>query len=218
MLKTQSIIIALLSLLVLSSNLMAQDKIQLMSGKVLRGKVVKEHENYLDFSYYKNKGKQKQIELTKIRVFSITDSKGSESILYKRDSTMGGYFSQNEMKMFIYGQRDSYNSYQTKPLFIASFMLGYGSVLFDTYNADNGGMFTGSPTIAPIIMPLVITMGSGLLKSKIKREYVSDITYLNNEFYIEGFQKVSKARRLKSSFLGSVIGVAAGFATYYAIK
>jgi len=216
--KTQAILILILSFIVMSNSAIAQDKVLLMSGKVLRGKVVKEHENYLDFSYYKSKGKQKQIELTKIRVFSITDSKGSESILYKRDSAMGGYFSPNEMKMFIYGQRDSYNSYQTKPLFVASFMLGYGSVMFDTYNADKGGLFKGSPTIAPIIIPLVITMGSGLLKSKIKREYVSDITYLNNEFYIEGFQKVSKARRLKSSFLGSVLGVAAGFVTYYAIK
>ena len=136
---------------------------------------------------------------------------------------MGGYYSQNEMKMFIFGQRDSYDNYQTKPLFVGSFFIGYGTVLFDTYLApdstgNGGGLFKRTPSVAPIIVPLVITLGGGLLRSKIKKEHVSDISYLNNEFYIEGFQKVSKVKRLKSTFFGSVLGVATGFITYYATK
>ena len=194
----------------------AQDKVLLMSGKVLRGKVKKEHEGYYDFSYYKKGGKVKEIELTKFRVFSLTDSKGTEDIIYKQDSLLGSFYSKNEMKMQVYGQRDAYSAYQSTPLFVAGFAFGFSAVLFDTYefSGPNAGFFQRSPSIAPIIVPVVLTIGSGFLKTKIKREYASDVTYLNNEFYIEGFQKVAKTKRVKSTFFGSVIGVASGFLLY----
>jgi hypothetical protein len=216
-------IVKILTLLLFFSSAfeaVAQDKVQLMSGKTLTGKVTKEYDGYYDFTYYKKGGKTKEIELTKYRVFSLTDSKGTEDIIYKQDSLLGSFYSKNEMKMQVFGQRDAYSSYQSAPLFFGGFALGFGSVLFDTYEFDgsNTGFFKRSPSVAPIIVPIVLTIGSGMLKTKIKRAYASDATYLNNEFYIQGFQKVAKTKRIKSTFLGSVIGMATGFVVYSLAK
>ncbi len=216
--------ILLLFALVLSGVTLAQDKIQLMNGKVLRGKLKTEFDDYYDFEYYKNGGKVKSLELSKYRLFSITDASGKESVLYKQDTLMGNYYSPNEMRMYIYGQRDAFKAGNGAPLFVASFALGFTSVLLDTYEFDETatnpgpGFFNRTPTVAPIIVPFAITIGAGLIKSKVRKEHVADVSFLSSEYYIDGFQKVAKVKRVKSAFIGSVSGVIAGFIVYSIAK
>ena len=203
----------------LTYSVVAQDKIQLMNGKVLRGKLKAEFDDYYNFEYYKNGGKTKSMELSKYRIFSKTDAQGVESILYKQDTLMGNYYSENEMKMYIYGQRDAFKSYKGTPMFVSTFAIGFMSVLVDTYEFEEGnscppGFFNRTPSIGPIIVPFALTIGAGLLKSKIRREHAADVSFLSNEYYISGFQKVSKVKRVKNAFFGSVAGVVSGFIAY----
>lgn len=200
-------------------NVVAQDKIQLMNGKVLRGKLKTQTDDIYNFNYYKNGGKVKSIELSKFRMFSHTNSAGEETVLYKQDTLMGNFYSENEMRMYIYGQRDAFKSMKGAPLFVASMALGFTSVLLDTYefqegNANPPGFFNRTPTVAPIIVPFALTIGAGLIKSKVRKEHAADVTFLSSEYYIEGFQKVAKVKRVKSAFIGSISGVVAGFIVY----
>ena len=209
----------LLFTILLHSAYFTQDKIQLMNGKVLRGKLKAEFDDYYQFDYYKNGGKNKSIELSKYRIFSVTNTAGEESILYKPDSTLGNFYTPTEMKMFIYGQRDAHNTFKSASMFVTGFAMGFTSVLLDTYEFTltgkcPQGFFNRTPSIAPIAVPLVFTIGAGLIKTKIRKEQVNDITFLSNELYIDGYQKVSKSKRVKSAFLGSVSGLITGFLVY----
>lgn len=193
----------------------AQDKIQLMNGKVLRGKLGTEYDEYFDFSYYKKGGKTKSMELTKYRMFSYTNSSGEETILYKQDTLMGNFFTKNEMKMFVYGERDAFANYKSSGWFVTGLGLGFTSVILDTYDfSPNGGFFKITPSIVPVAVPLVVTIGAGIFKPKLRKEYAADVAFLSSEHYIEGFQKIARVKKLKSSLLGSVIGVGTGFLVY----
>lgn len=193
-----------------------QDKVQLINGKVLRGKLVKEYDDYFDFQYYKKGGKVKDLELTKYRMFSYTDSKGAETILYKQDTLMGNFFTQNEMKMFVLGERDAFTNYKSTSWFLSGYAIGFTAVILDTYDfRPNGGFFKYSPSIAPIAVPFVVTIGSGLFRTKVRKEYASDVSLLSSEYYIEGFQKVAKVKKImRGSLPGSVLGLLSGYLVY----
>lgn len=212
--KIWKIIIALL-VVTISINALAQDKVQLMNGRVLRGKLGTEYDDYFDFSYYKKGGKVKLMELTKYRMFSYTNSSGEETILYKQDTLMGNFFTKNEMKMFVYGERDAFSNYKSTGWFVTGLGLGFTSVILDTYDfAPNGGFFKITPSIVPIAVPFVVTIGAGIFKPKVRKEYAADVSFLGSEHYIEGFQKIAKVKKLKNALLGSVIGVGTGFLVY----
>jgi hypothetical protein len=211
--------IILLFAVLFTGIVIGQDKIQLMNGKVLRGKLKTESDEIYNFDYYKNGGKVKSIELSKFRIFSIKNGTQPERVLYQQDTLMGNFYSENEMRMYVYGQRDAFKSFKGTSLFVASFALGFTSVILDTYEFEEGnqnppGFFNRTPTIAPIIVPFALTIGAGLFKTKVRKEHAVDITFLSSEYYIEGFQKVAKVKRVKSAFIGSVAGVVAGFVVY----
>lgn len=201
--------------LLFSIQVFGQDKVQLLNGKVLRGKLIKEYEDYFDFQYYKKGGKIKTLELTKYRMFSYSNSEGVETVLYKRDTLMGNFFTKNEMKMFVYGERDAFNNYKSTTLFLTGATFGFTSVLFDTYDFDpGGGFFKRTPSIFPIVVPLAVTIGAGAFKTKVRKEYAADVNFLASEHYIEGFQKIAKVKKVKNAFLGSVVGVGSGLLVY----
>ncbi len=214
-----SIIVSTFIFIFIQSSILAQDKVLMTNGKVLRGKIKTEQEDLFTFDYYKKHGKVKSIELSKYRVFSVTNAEGTEKIHYQPDSTMGYVYSVNEMRMYIYGQRDAFNAYQPLPMFILSYTVGLGSVIFDTYQftADPNtpaGFFQRTPSMFPITVPLAFTIGAGLFAPKIRKEYASDISFMASEHYIMGFKKIAKYKRLKNAFFGSALGVISGFVVY----
>lgn len=196
-----------------------QDKIQLMNGKILRGKLGAENDGLFEFKYYKKGGKSKDLELAKYRMFSYTNSGGEETILYKQDTLMGNFYTENEMKMFVYGQRDAFSNYKSTPWFVTGLAVGFTSVLLDTYDfRPNGGFFKIDPTIVPVGGIFIYTIGTGLFKPKVRKEFAADVNFLSSEHYIEGFQKIARVKKLKNSLLGSVVGVGSGLLVYFLAK
>lgn len=200
-------------------NGVAQDKMLLLNGVTDRGKLIEETEELLKFKIYKKGGKEKIILYDRFRVFSHVNSEGVERVLYKKDSTLGSYLSESQMRMFIYGERDARNNYKNSQHALLGGILGGTIALFDTYEFDNSapngaGFFKQSPTFFPILSPLVVTFGASLLNSKISRDQVSDLAYLSSEEYIKGFKKIRKFRKVKGSFLGSIVGVTVGLVAY----
>lgn len=220
-------------LFLLLSGVEAQDKLLLLNGHVDRGKILEDKGATFDFKIYKNGGKEKTIPYDKYRIFSVTDIKGTETVLYKQDTTIGNLLTENQMRMYIYGQRDAHKNYKSSHLFIGGVALGLAAALFDTYEFGNQkeideairlntavpepiprGFFLRTPSIGPPLLPLVIPITIKFLPSKIMKEDVSDIGYLNSEEYVEGFKKVQQFKRIKVSFLGTLSGVAAGLIAY----
>jgi len=212
-------------------NVSAQDKLLLLNGRIDKGEITADKESIFDFKIYKNSGKEKIISYDKSRIFSITNINGKESILYKKDSSIGNFLSENRMRMYIYGQRDAHENFGIGRHLFGGFLLGFAATVFDTYEfgpskkeiADGAtpvptGFFLRDPSIFPVLFPLSIPLGVSLLPSKIIKDDVSSIEYLNSEEYIEGFSKVKKFKRLKSSFLGSLSGMAMALISYYALN
>ena len=210
-------------------NVSAQDKLLLLNGRFDKGKIIAENESNLDFKINKNSGKSKIIPYNKSRIFSIIDTNRKESVLYKKDASIGNFLSENRMRMYIYGQRDAHENFGVRRHLLGGFLLGLAATTFDTYEfgpskieiAEGAtpvptGFFLRVPSIFPVLFPLSIPLGSSLLPSRIKKNDVSSVEYLNSEEYIEGFDKVKKFKRIKSSFLGSLAGAALGFICYYA--
>ena len=210
-------------------NVSAQDKLLLLNGRFDKGKIIAENESNLDFKINKNSGKSKIIPYNKSRIFSIIDTNRKESVLYKKDASIGNFLSENRMRMYIYGQRDAHENFGVRRHLLGGFLLGLAATTFDTYEfgpskieiAEGAtpvptGFFKRDPSIFPVLFPLSIPLGSSLLPSRIKKNDVSSVEYLNSEEYIEGFDKVKKFKRIKSSFLGSLAGAALGFICYYA--
>ena len=212
-------------------NVSAQDKLLLLNGRIDKGEIMADNEATFDFKIYKNSGKEKIIPYDKYRIFSITDSSGKESILYKKDSSIGNFLSENRMRMSIYGQRDAHENFGSGRYFLGGFVLGLAATVFDTYEfglskkeiADGAapiptGLFLREPSVFPVLFPLSIPLGSSLLPSKIRKDDVSNMGYLNSEEYVGGFNKVKKFKRIKNSFLGSLTGAAMGFLGYSIAK
>jgi len=212
-------------------NVSAQDKLLLLNGRIDKGEITADKESIFDFKIYKNSGKEKIVSYDKSRIFSITNINGKESILYKKDSSIGNFLSENRMRMYIYGQRDAHENFGIGRHLFGGFLLGFAATVFDTYEfgpskkeiADGAtpvptGFFLRDPSIFPVLFPLSIPLGVSLLPSKIIKDDVSSIEYLNSEEYIEGFSKVKKFKRLKSSFLGSLSGMAMALISYYALN
>ena len=212
-------------------NVSAQDKLLLLNGRFDKGKIIAENESNLDFKINKNSGKSKIIPYNKSRIFSIIDTNRKESVLYKKDASIGNFLSENRMRMYIYGQRDAHENFGGGRHFLGGFVLGFAATVFDTYEfgpskkevADGAtpvptGFFLREPSVFPVLFPLSITLGASLLPSKIIKDNVSSIEYLNSEEYVEGFSKLKKFKRIKTSFLGSLSGMVMGFICYYAIN
>ena len=135
------------------------------------------------------------------------------------------------MRMYIYGQRDAHENFGSGRHFLGGFVLGFTATVFDTYEfglskkeiADGAtpiptGFFLRDLSIFPVLFPLSIPLGASLLPSKIIKDDVSSIEYLNSEEYVEGFNKVKKFKRIKNSFLGSLSGMAIALISYYVLN
>jgi len=212
-------------------NISAQDQLLLINGKSDKGEIIADKESKLEFKPHKNNGKEKILAYDKYRIFSITDKDGEESVWYKKDSSIGNILSENRMRMYIYGQRDAHDNFGIRRHLLGGFLLGFMATTFDTYEFGpskqeiaNGsppvptGFFLRDPSIFPVLFPLSIPFGANLITTKIKKSDVSAIEYLNSEEYIEGFNKVKKFKRVKTSFIGSLLGSAMGFVCFYALN
>ena len=203
----------------------SQDKILLVTGKVLEGRVISYDEAYLQYTFKKRK-ELKTDMIERYRIYSTTDSANKETILYVQDSSVGNFMTQPEMKLFIAGERDALNNFKCPGYNTTGFLFGLGVSLFDTYRkADStsnytdksffNGFFRDDPTVINLIPVFLYPILAGLPPVTIRINDVTDRNNLMQEPYLEGFERVGKQKRkfvgLKYSALGSATGIALFF-------
>ena len=183
----------------------SQGKIIMMSGKIIEGSNIKRGEEMISYTY-EHKGEEKKNEIEFYRVFSIQYEDGKEEIVYEQDTAAGLKKTVEEMRYFIYGERDAQNNHKTPAVAIAGVV--YGAV---------GGYFFAPVPIATPLIPISYTLAMMIPKTKVKPSRVSNPDYMKQEHYIKGFQRAGRVKRINKAILGSAGGTVLGVVTYFLV-
>jgi len=178
-------------------NIEAQNKLWLNNGKQIEiGEFRLDPNGFIGYKTLKNKYKS----IESIDVFSIIEKNGQELLIYKPDSTLEGAFNLIEMRAFVQGQTDALNNFKSP------WITGGGVVL----------MSAAPLVINPVFVLLVA--GSyctiiGITKP-VKNNLEIPAQYTSDNYYLEGYKKEVKRKRIRNAIIGSGIGLAIGYTAF----
>ncbi|TND08787.1 MAG: hypothetical protein FD123_2003 [Bacteroidetes bacterium] len=180
------------------------DTILLMSGKSLVGFVRGESDDELKVRVPK-KG-QFKLEFVDIDlVFSVKHPSGKEELVYKQDTLFGNYFTPQEVRYFMQGERDARKSYHSPAIVAGGFVAGAAGsyALGPFFGLPAGFAYAGLTT---------------MLRVKVKPNTVSHPESLKYDTYLLGYEKEARKRRIFRSMLAGVGGYVVGLATAYTVE
>lgn len=183
-------------LLILSVVTHAQDEILFLNGKIFKGALI-EKTNY-EFTFKTEK--DKQYVLDKYRIFSYTQN-NKETIVYEYDTLSGNFLKVEDMKLFVYGERDAHLTY--KPVFSNITGLGVGGAAGYFMHKENSFFF--------IATPLIYTIGTLIFPTKVKKNRLQDHQYIKEDEYLRGHERVARSKRTQGALKSSIIGMGIGF-------
>jgi hypothetical protein len=192
--------------------LFAQDEALLLNGMVVQGKIIKNDDAYLTMEIEKKSGKLKAFDLEKYRIYSYKQGDADRELIYKQDSLMGNFLTEEEMQYFIYGQQDADRAFSSRGAMVVGFVTGVAIVALTTDG------FNDEPGVLPMATPFLVVGYYGMRKVKIKMESVSDPEYLSHEAYIDGYVRVARKKRVFAGLKGSIAGVLGGFIAAFALS
>ncbi len=206
-----------------------KDSIILLNGKVYREKVVKVDEDYLTVESF-IKGDKLELPLERYRIFSYTQN-GEETVLYTENAEADNFLTVNEARNATLGSYDARQTFKPRVVFWSSLALGYGASLYDTYldkkslndpeyigDETSPGFFKSRPSLAPILVPLVLTATWAIPSFKLREKQMIQLHLKNDESYYRGYHRVAKQKRMLAALRGGLIGVGAGILTYAIFK
>ena len=195
MIKRFNILFALIICLI-SLTVNGQDKLLFLNGKTLEGSIL-EKTNY-EFTF-KNKS-DKQFIIDKYRVFSYTQN-NKESIVYEFDTLSGNFLKVQDMKMFVYGERDAHQTF--KPRFTNLMGFAVGGAAGFLMNQDQSFMY--------VPVPIVYTGITLLFPTKVKQSKLKDTQYLKEDEYLRGYERIARSKRTQGALKTSLLGMGVGF-------
>lgn len=175
-----------------------QDTIYLMNGHVVGEKIIDTVLGAVTILDPKKPAQKIHYELNQL--FMVRFSNGSKRYYYRQDSTLGNWLTQDEMWMYMKGERDAHRGFKAKGSLIGA---GIAGII--------GGM-TG--TFWGPIAPYGFMALSGIPKVKIRAETISHPTFVESDAYILGYERVARQKRKIRSVIGGTIGLAIGYGLY----
>jgi hypothetical protein len=192
--KTKTLLLIIICLLAI--NVKAQDKILFLNGKSLEGTLL-DKTNY-EFTFKDQK--EKEFVIDKYRVFSYTQN-NKESLVYEFDTLSGNFLKVEDMKMFVYGERDAYETYKPQITNYTGLAVG----------AAAGFMMQKDQSFIYIPTPLIYTALTLLLPTKVNQSKLKDTKYLKEDEYLRGYERVARAKRTQGALKTSLVGMGIGF-------
>lgn len=183
----------------------AQDTIVLLTGHIIPCKVYQENENVITCEFVK-KGREEKLIIDTYRVFSIKFANGQEKVFYQQDTTKGNWFTVDEMRYFIYGEQDAMKGYKSPMTTVLGLIAGAGAGFF----AMESLILLGAP--------LVYTAGNLIPYIIIDRKTVRNEKFLEQETYIQGYERVARSKKIQNALKSSAAGLAIGIGTYFLVK
>lgn len=180
--------------------LSAQDELLFLNGKELKGELL----NVTNYEITFKDLKGKEMVIDNYRIFSYhKDNK--EVLTYKYDTLEGNFLKEQDMRMFVYGERDAFKSYHSRFSSVLGFATGGVAGYF--MHKDQAFIYSAAP--------LIYTSITLAFPTSVKQNRLSDLQYLKEDEYLRGHERVARSKRtqnaLKSSFLGMGVGFLASF-------
>lgn len=178
----------------------AQDELLFLNGKELKGELL----NVTNYEITFKDVKGKEMVIDNYRVFSYhKDNK--EVLTYKYDTLEGNFLKEQDMRMFVYGEREAFKSYHSR--FSNAMGFAAGGVTGYFMHKDQAFIYAA--------VPLIYTSITLVFPTSVKQKRVTDLQYLKEDEYLRGHERVARSNRtqntLKSSFLGIGVGFLASF-------
>lgn len=193
---------ALLILLALavSRTTPAQDRILLMNGETVEGKVLAQSTLEVRYLQTRKNGKVRERAEPTEEVFSVTDSLGHERIWYFHDTVFGNDLSVEQMRWFLKGEQDARRGYKPIWPMVGAFATGAGLVI--GLNWEMNGLFVPPIVAGAMALPRVhVTPGS-----------ITDPLMEGDEYYATGYARVGRSKRVVRTLISAFAGVAVGLA------
>ena len=182
------------------------DELQLMNGREMKGEVFLDSTLLIRIRYRGVYGKWKEVEMHRNEIFSVKKG-GQEMIFYSPDTTLGDRYTQEEMRIFLMGEKDALQRYRAKHTAIMGFAM-CGAL---SYLGGDGIMSLIGP---PMIYTLVHIPG----KIRVRPHHISNDALKYNDLYAEGFEPVARGRRLNKAMIWSSLGSLTGFLCFLMTK
>lgn len=135
-------------------------------------------------------------------VFSVTYPSGEEKVYYFFDEPLGNYLKEDQMRAFIYGERDARHAVSGKGWFYAGLATG----------AITGYVLKTS--VVSLAVPPLFALTTKIPTIHIKERYIADKSYRFNENYASGFESFARSKNTIEALKGSAIGTVLGIIAY----
>lgn len=177
----------------------AQDKINLMNGQVLEGRVL--GQSTLEIRYQVRKG-ERLIERSEPTegVFSVTDSLGRERIWYFMDTVFGNELTIPQMRWYMEGERDARKGYKPLVPMLLGFVAGAAPVLALDLEVNS------------LLIPPVYAGLMAWPRVNVTRGSIRDPSMEGDPNYAMGYAAAGRPKRVLKCLASSFIGVGVGLA------
>lgn len=172
------------------------DTVYLMSGKTVQGVVKDTSNEKLKILIPKKSGGYKADFIDQELIFSVKYKSGAENVFYKQDTLFGNYYTPNEVRFFLQGERDARKAFRCRGWIAGGFAVGFA-----------GGV-TGSAL--GLFAPFGYSAFSVVPRVKIRPGSVSDPDFLKYDTYLMGYEKVARQKRMMRTLASGGLGFAVG--------
>jgi hypothetical protein len=184
-------------LCLLIAPVLGQDRILLMNGQELSGKVV--GQSTLEIRYLEtHKGSLLERREPTESVFSVIDSLNKETIWYFHDPAFGNDLTVDQMRWFIKGEQDARIGYKPRAAVWGGFLLGAGLVI--ALDLEVNSLLLPPAYAGLMAWPRVhVTPGS-----------VRDPLMEGDNYYATGYSAVGRPKRVVRSLMSTTAGIIVG--------
>lgn len=189
-----------MAMLVALCGLKAQEKLDtvyLMSGKTVEGIVKDTSNEKLKILIPKKKGGYKADFIEQELVFSVKYKTGAEAVFYVQDTLFGNYYTPNEVRYFLQGERDARKSFHCRGWIAGGFVAGLA-----------GG---ATRSAIGLVIPFGYSASTVMFRVNIRPGSVSNPDFLKYDTYLMGYEKVARQKRMMRTLVSGALGFACGF-------
>jgi hypothetical protein len=175
----------------------AQDKINLMNGQIIEGRVLGQSTLEIRYQVKKKDHLVDRSEPTE-SVFSVTDSLDKEKIWYFMDTVFGNDLTIPQMRGYMAGERDARKGYKPWGPMIGGFLVGAGTVIAMDLEVNS------------LIIPPAYAGLMAWPRVNVTRGSISDPTMEGDANYAMGYATAARPKRVIKSLIASALGVGVG--------
>jgi len=180
----------------IGSSLKAQDKLLFLNGKEFEGSILSQNKYEFTFKDIKNK----EFKIDSYRLFSYSKN-GTETVIYKYDTLEGNFLKEKDMKMFVYGERDAYQSFSSPVASITGLLVGGAAGYF--MHKDQAFLYVAAP--------LVYTTITLPFPTVVRQKKLSSLEHIKDDEYLRGYERVARSKRTQNALKSSIVGTGLGF-------